>query len=119
MRQWKSGHRQEGGGGGAAAWGDDTDCPFLRLGLHMRLVLALMLPAGPFESDLAVLLQAARAAPPGRSGLGGWVVFVVIVGVVLVYAVVIVAIVDHVGQGPSKHQLHGCRVHCQSGARGL
>jgi hypothetical protein len=37
--------------GSAAAWGDDPDYPFLRLGLHPRLVLVPMLPAGPFKLE--------------------------------------------------------------------
>ncbi len=99
----------------AATQGDDTNCPFLRLGLHPRLVLALTLPAGPFKLDLAVALQVARAAPPSRSGVGGWIVFIVIVVIVIIYVVyivVVVAIYDRVGQGPSLHWLCGRRVCC-------
>ncbi len=70
--------------------------------------MALTPPAGPFKLDLAVVLQIAQA-PPGRSDMGGWVVFVVIVGVIIVvviyivYIVIVVAVIDHVGQGPSLH----------------
>jgi hypothetical protein len=107
-----------------AARGDDTNSPFLRLGLHPRLVLALTMPARPFKLDLAVTLQAAQVAPLGCSGAGGWVVFIIIILVVIVYivyvvyTVVVVAVVDCVGLGPSLHRLRGCRMRCQSGGGG-
>jgi hypothetical protein len=43
--------------GVAAAWGDDTDCPFLRLCLHPRLILVLTLPAGPFKLERLTAIQ--------------------------------------------------------------
>jgi hypothetical protein len=43
--------------GAAAAWGDDTDCPFSRLCLHPRLVLALTSPAGPFKLERLTAIQ--------------------------------------------------------------
>ena len=43
--------------GAAAARGDDTDCPFLRLCLHSRLVSALTSPAGPFKLERLTAIQ--------------------------------------------------------------
>ncbi len=43
--------------GAAAAWGDDTNCPFLKLCLHPRLVLALMSPARPFKLERLTAIQ--------------------------------------------------------------
>ncbi len=43
--------------GAAAAQGDDTNCPFLKLCLHPRLVLALTSPAGPFKSERLTAIQ--------------------------------------------------------------
>ena len=43
--------------GAAAARGDDTDCPFSRLCLHPKLVLALTLPAGPFKLEQLTAIQ--------------------------------------------------------------
>ncbi len=43
--------------GAAAARGDDTDCPFLRLCLHLRLVSALTSPAGPFKLERLTAIQ--------------------------------------------------------------
>ncbi len=43
--------------GAAAAQGDDTDCPFLRLCLHPRLVSALMSPAMPFKLEQLTAIQ--------------------------------------------------------------
>jgi hypothetical protein len=34
-----------------------TDCPFSRLGLHPRLVSALVSPAGPFKLELPTVIQ--------------------------------------------------------------
>jgi hypothetical protein len=48
--------------GVAAAWGDDTDCPFLRLCLHPKLVSALMLPTGPFKLERLTATQLRRIA---------------------------------------------------------
>ncbi len=48
--------------GAAAAQGDDTDCPFLRLCLHPRLVLALTLSAGPFKMERLTAIQSRRIA---------------------------------------------------------
>jgi hypothetical protein len=48
--------------GAAAARGDDTDCPFLRLCLHLRLVLALTLPPGPFKMEQLTAIQSCRIA---------------------------------------------------------
>jgi hypothetical protein len=48
--------------GAAAAWGDDTNCPFLRLCLHPRLILALMSPAGPFKLERMTAIQSRRIA---------------------------------------------------------
>ncbi len=41
----------------AAAQGGDTNCPFLRLGLHLRLVLGLTLPARPFKLEQLTAIQ--------------------------------------------------------------
>jgi hypothetical protein len=41
----------------AAAWGDDTNCPFVRLCLHPRLVSALTLPARPFKLEQLTAIQ--------------------------------------------------------------
>jgi hypothetical protein len=43
--------------GAAAARGDDTNCPFSRLCLHPRLILALTLPAGPFKLERLTAIQ--------------------------------------------------------------
>ncbi len=43
--------------GAAVAWGDDTNCPFLKLCLHPRLVLALTLHAGPFKLEQLTAIQ--------------------------------------------------------------
>jgi hypothetical protein len=43
--------------GAAAAWGDDTDCPFSKLCLHPRLILALTPPAGPFNLERLTAIQ--------------------------------------------------------------
>jgi hypothetical protein len=48
--------------GAAAAQGYDTDCPFLRLCLHLRLVSALTLPAGPFKLERLTAIQLRRIA---------------------------------------------------------
>jgi hypothetical protein len=48
--------------GVATAQGDDTDCPFLGLCLHPRLVLALTLPAGPFKLERLTTIQLRRIA---------------------------------------------------------
>ena len=48
--------------GVAAARGDDTDCPFLRLCLHPRLVLALTGPAGPFKLERLTAIQSCHIA---------------------------------------------------------
>ncbi len=43
--------------GVAAARGDDTDCPFLILCLHLRLVSAPTSPAGPFKLERPTAIQ--------------------------------------------------------------
>jgi hypothetical protein len=43
--------------GAAAARGDDTDCPFSRLCLHLRLVLVLTLPAELFKLERLTAIQ--------------------------------------------------------------
>jgi hypothetical protein len=43
--------------GSAAARGDDTGCPFLRLGLHPKVVSAPMSPAGPFKLERPTVIQ--------------------------------------------------------------
>ncbi len=48
--------------GVATAQGDDTHCPFLGLCLHPRLVLVLMLPAGPFKLERLTTIQLCRIA---------------------------------------------------------
>jgi hypothetical protein len=48
--------------GAAAARGDDTNCPFLRLCLHLRLVLALTLSARPFKLERLTAIQSRRIA---------------------------------------------------------
>ncbi len=48
--------------GAAAAWGDDTDCPFLRLCLHPRLILALTSSARPFKLERLTAIQSRRIA---------------------------------------------------------
>ncbi len=48
--------------GAAAARGDDTDCPFLILCLHPRLISVLTLPAGPFKLERLTAIQSGRIA---------------------------------------------------------
>jgi hypothetical protein len=48
--------------GVAVARGDDTNCPFSRLCLHPRLILALTLPAGPFKLERLTSIQSRRIA---------------------------------------------------------
>ena len=48
--------------GAAAARGDDTDCPFLKLCLHPRLVSALTPSAGPFKLERLTAIQSRRIA---------------------------------------------------------
>ena len=43
--------------GAAAARGDDTDCPFSKLCLHLRLVPALTSPARPFKLERLTAIQ--------------------------------------------------------------
>jgi hypothetical protein len=43
--------------GAAAARGDDTNCPFSRLCLHLRLVSALTSPTGPFKLERLTAIQ--------------------------------------------------------------
>jgi hypothetical protein len=47
--------------GAAATRGDDTDCPFLKLCLHLRLVSALTSPAGPFKLKQLTTIQSSAS----------------------------------------------------------
>ncbi len=48
--------------GAAAAQGDDTDCLFLRLCLHPRLILVLTLSTGLFKLERLTSIQSRRIA---------------------------------------------------------